>query len=262
MIVKTIRDKKTIESHFRKNTDYNIYSIGDLDDFFWMLTEWYVLYNEKNIEQIALLYSGNETPTLIGISDRNNSTMYELIEKLRSKLPEKFYAHFSGDIVKVFGEKNIIENYGMHFKMALREKDLLIKKEDRNITRLSVNDIEAIRSLYEISYPENFFDTRMLETGKYFGYYDKVKLIGVAGIHVYSEKYKVAALGNITIMPEYRGRSIGQKLTSALCLDLLGTVDNIGLNVYSENQAAISCYKKIGFEIAGEFCEYLIRNKK
>jgi len=145
--------------------------------------------------------------------------------------------------------------------MALNNKNLLIKEKDNNIKRLGMNDLARISELYDISYPDNFFDKRMLGTGKYFAYYDKEILTGVAGIHVYSEIYKVAALGNITILPEYRGRSIGQKLTSALCNDLLNTVDNIGLNVYSENQAAISCYKKIGFEIIGEYEEYLIQKQ-
>ncbi|MEP7145520.1 MAG: GNAT family N-acetyltransferase, partial [bacterium] len=186
--------------------------------------------------------------------------MYELVEKLKSRLPEKFYAHLSGDIINIFGNESILDNFGKHFKMALYRKEMLIDEEDKNIHRLGINDIEKIQQLYERSYPENFFDKRMLETGKYFGYFANGKLTGVAGIHVYSEKYKVAALGNITILPEYRGRSIGQKLTSALCNDLLETVDNIGLNVHSENHPAINCYKNIGFEIIGEFEEYLLTN--
>ena len=68
----------------------------------------------------------------------------------------------------------------------------------RNTRRLGESDIIQIKDLYDRSYPENFFDRRMLGTGKYFGYFEDGKLIAIAGIHVYSEKYRVAALGNIT----------------------------------------------------------------
>ena len=72
---------------------------------------------------------------------------------------------------------------------------------------MNTDDIEIIIGLYEESYPDNFFDKRMLETGKYFGYFENGKLIGIAGIHVYSAKYKVATLGNITIDPSQRGKA-------------------------------------------------------
>jgi len=84
--------------------------------------------------------------------------------------------------------------------------------------------------------------------------------VGIAVIHVYSERYKVAALGNITVHPGLRNRGIVEKLTSALFNDLLKTVDIVGLNMAQENKAALRCYEKVGFEVVGEYEEYLVRN--
>jgi predicted GNAT family acetyltransferase len=131
---------------------------------------------------------------------------------------------------------------------------------DKNIQRLSVKDIQMITDFYSVSYPYNWFDSRMLETNKYFGYFINNKLVGVAGIHVFSQKYKVAALGNIATHPDFRARQIGSKITSALCHDLQKIVDHIGLNVRSDNDFAIRCYKKIGFEIIGSYEECYLRN--
>lgn len=262
MNIKTLQDKKVIESHFRKNTDLHIYSIGDLDDFFWKFTSWFAYKSENNIEQIVLLYSGFDPPTFIALTDRKPELMKDFIEKVIPELPVKIYAHLSPGLIKVFGGKSIIKNFGKHYKMALKNKSLLQNTDYENIRRLNPKDYFKIKDLYDSNYPENFFDKRMLETGKYFGYFDKEELIGISGIHVYSEKYKVAALGNITTDINYRGRSIATKLTSVLCSDLLKTVDNIGLNVSIQNHAAITCYKKIGFEIIGEYEEYLLENMK
>ena len=253
-----LHDKKILESHFRKNTALNVYSIGDLDDFFWKHTKWYAIGQENNIEHVVLLYSGFNPPTLIALADRESDLMQELLEKLRPELPERIYAHLSPGLINAFGEKSIVKNFGKHYKMALKNEGKLLKEEDNNIKRLSSEDFDKLKILYDTSYPDNFFDKRMLETGKYFGYFEKGRLEGIAGIHVYSEKYRVAALGNITTDINYRGKSIASKLSSVLCRDLLNTVDDIGLNVSMENHAAVSCYKKIGFEIIGEYEEYLL----
>jgi ribosomal protein S18 acetylase RimI-like enzyme len=131
---------------------------------------------------------------------------------------------------------------------------------DKNIRKLSIEDLAIIKELYSVSYPQNWFDSRMLETNKYYGYFINYKLVGVSGIHVFSEEYKVAALGNIATHPDYRGQQIGYKLTSALCFDLQKCVDLIGLNVRSDNEYALKCYKKIGFEIIGTYDECCIKN--
>ncbi len=261
MNITTLQDKNIIEKHFRKNTDLNIYSIGDLDDFFWKYTNWYAIGPENDPEQIVLLYTGAELPTFLAITDNNIESMKSLIDQIQDKLPGRIYCHLSKGIIKAFGKDSEITDHGVYYKMSLKNKDMLIKDESGNIRRLSTDDIEIINRLYVESYPENFFDKRMLETGKYFGYFDNAKLIGIAGIHVYSHQYKVATLGNITISPSHRGKAICQKLTSALCLDLLLSVDNVGLNVSIKNISAVNCYKNIGFEIIGEYEEYLIQKK-
>jgi predicted GNAT family acetyltransferase len=83
-------------------------------------------------------------------------------------------------------------------------------------------------------------------------------LAGVAGIHVYSEEYRTAALGNIATHPDYRNKQIAYKLTSALCIDLMKNTDLIGLNVKADNEFAIRCYKKTGFEIVGRYDECIV----
>ena len=61
---------------------------------------------------------------------------------------------------------------------------------------ISVNDLDEVLFLYQISYPENAFDPKMLQTGQYVGYWKNNQLLCVGGVHVYSPTYGVAALGN------------------------------------------------------------------
>lgn len=63
-----------------------------------------------------------------------------------------------------------------------------------------------IESFFVIAYPKNWFDSRMVESDKYYGDFINDTLVGIAGIHVFSEAYKIAALGNIATHPAYRAQ--------------------------------------------------------
>lgn len=258
MDIRVLHDKSAILAFLRKSEELQIYSIGDLDDFYWPKTTWYSIIEGNIIESIALLYDGLNGPTLLLFYDADPGYSIELLRSIRSILPKIFYAHLSPGLTSVFGEENIIKNYGLHFKMILKSTPLEI--DDPNIRRMSVNDLPIIEDFYLKAYQGNWFDKRMLDTEKYFGYFAEGILAGISGIHVYSCKYKVAALGNIATLPEYRGRQIGFRLTSRLCNDLSKDIDLIGLNVKSDNEYAIRCYNKTGFEITGTYEECLIKN--
>ena len=142
--------------------------------------------------------------------------------------------------------------------MALTEPVRLAGVDTTTTVFLSLNDLPDILSLYERSYPGNWFDPRMLETGHYFGLRQGGQVASIAGVHVYSPTYGVASLGNITTDPAYRGHGFGRAVTARLCQSLLKTVDHIGLNVKADNQAAIHLYQQLGFEIIASYGEYMV----
>ncbi|MHC4559779.1 MAG: GNAT family N-acetyltransferase, partial [Planctomycetota bacterium] len=116
-------------------------------------------------------------------------------------------------------------------------------------------------SFFKKAYPGNFFEPRMLETNQYYGIRESDELISIAGVHVYSQRYKVAALGNITTHPNYRGRGYGTTVTAKVCKSLLREIDHIGLNVKADNTSAVRCYEKLGFEVVDSYGEFEIEPK-
>lgn len=258
MEIRLSRDKKEIYNFLSKSPALQLYLIGDLDDFYWPHTKWWALYDKKEIKSIALLYSGMDPSTLLLFYDDNQEYPRMLIKMILPGLPGKFNVHLSPGLIDVFGKENIIENYGQNLRMILTRPPEMI--DDENIRRLNMNDLDAMLNLYAEAYPGNWFDSKMVESGKYFGYYSEGSLVGVAGIHSWSAEYRIAALGNIATHPLHRGKQIAFKLTSVLCCDLAKNADIVGLNVKSDNLSAISCYKKTGFEIRSVYDECLIRN--
>jgi len=252
-----LHDKKVIERFFRKNPDLHIYSIGDLDDFFWPYTTWYSLLADDEPLAIALLYSGQELPTLLAFADPPE-IMLELIESIIHLLPVKFYAHLSPSVEDVFKDDYDLKSGGRHHKMALNDRTKAGQIDSSTVSPVSVAEGGALNKLYDGIYPGNWFDQRMLETGQYFGIRKNGSLVSVAGIHVYSENYRVAALGNVATHPAWREKGFGTLVTARLCQSLVEKIDHIGLNVKADNTRAISLYHKLGFEIIAEYGEFTI----
>jgi predicted GNAT family acetyltransferase len=195
---------------------------------------------------------------LLAIENDNLEDMFTLLKANLPLLPTKFYSHLSAGLEKILEKDYNLDHHGEHYKMHLAHPENLEKINTDDVETLGMENLKENKILYQASYPGNWFDPRMLETGQYVGIREKENLVCVAGIHVYSPDYKIAALGNITTQPELRGQGLGTTVTAGLCKQLLKTVDVIGLNVKSDNMPAIRAYEKIGFEVAAVYSEWMV----
>ncbi|MCH9024489.1 MAG: GNAT family N-acetyltransferase [candidate division Zixibacteria bacterium] len=250
-------NKKHLERHFQKDPVLFGYHQGDLDDFYFPDCQWAADYHQRaRIEELILIYSGLKTATVLalGLTDRFEQLLEETIELL----PKEFYCHFFKSCRSVFGKLYDEKPLGKFLKMKLIDRQkcesLALDKND-NIVRLELSHYQQLQELYEQAYPDNYFNNSMLETGKYFGYIIEQKLVAVAGVHVYSKKYKIAVLGNIATYEKFRSKGLATKVTAALVRELAGEGLLVALNVKSDNEAAIKCYAKLGFEKTHEYEE-------
>jgi GNAT superfamily N-acetyltransferase len=233
----------------------HLYSLGDLDDFFWPDTKWLALQSDGKIISIILLYYDIRTPVMLALNHRISYFKIKSFPSFKSILPHSLNGHLSLDFKQLLSRDFHIKSSGKHYKMGLIDPSLIHIRDTSGVNRLSSQDREELLTLYRISYPDNWFNERMLLTGQYYGIKKDGQLVSVAGVHVYSEKYRVAALGNITTHPSLRNRGYGEIVTAHLCKQLTHKVDHIGLNVHSGNLPAIRCYRKLGFEIRGKYEE-------
>jgi len=256
----SLHNKDRIYTFLKKDVSLHIYPIGDLDDFFWPFTNWYGLVDNGQLREVVLLYFGQSSPTLLALS-RNNARLHDLLEKIKPLLPPLFYAHLSPTVQAAFESTHSLTHHGKHQKMTLAEEATLPAAEQDEVQRISAAESDAVKSFYRTSYPGNWFDPRMLESGQYAGIKKRGKYVCIAGVHVYSTTYNVAALGNIATHPRYRDQGLATKVTAYLCRSLQREVGTIGLNVRVDNKPAIACYKKLGFKRVAEYHEYTIRKK-
>jgi GNAT superfamily N-acetyltransferase len=193
---------------------------------------------------------------LLGREDRANAGR-ALLRELAPRLPSRFYAHLIPGIVDLLGASVTIEPHGLHDRMILGERSHIGVVDTRAAQQLGPSDREELLGFYRQAYPSNWFDARMLETHSYFGVRHEGRLASVAGVHVVSRSYNVAALGNVATAPEHRGRGFARIATAVVC-KALDEIDAIGLNVESVNRGAIALYESLGFERVASYDEALV----
>ena len=164
----SLHDKHVIETFLRKNVYLHIYSLGDLDDFFWPYTTWYggEAADGQGLSALVLLYAGQSLPAVLALSEQGPA-MQELLRSLTNVLPARFYAHLSSGLEAVLTENYRLEPHGAHYKMGLGDRTRLQQWDGLDfaeIVRLGRADLDDVRELYRESYPENCFDPPQFTT--------------------------------------------------------------------------------------------------
>lgn len=254
MIIRSSHNKEELAAFFRRSPGIYLYLIGDLDDKFWNNCTWYSLSDDTGaIKAVALLFRLFDPPTFIAMSDDNDKDVIDLVNAISPQIPSRLYGHLSVGLLSQLTHIRVAKDHGEYQRMILEKTPVLY--QDSNIRSLTTDDVSMIEEFYKVAYPVNWFDISMLIKGRYMGYFDSGRLVAVSGTHIFSPEYGVSALGNIATHPDYRGRGIGEKLTSNLCYELAEHTDIIGLNVKAANSAAIRTYEKVGFKMLSAFDE-------
>lgn len=254
MKIVSLHSKEDIETVLRTNLPVHIYEIGDLDDFFWPFTTWYAGQHDNFNKEILLIYNSGNTPTLLAFaSDVNN--MQATLQSACHLLPTKMIGHLSSGCLKALEKYYTIDTHGTFVKMINSSPDMIKHVKNTEVIRLTMSDLPGLLSLYSEAYPSGWFDQRMLETKQFFGIKKENRIVSVAGIHVYSKHYRVAAIGNVVTHPDFRNKGYCTLCISRICSSLFETVDHIGLNVQKDNFAAIKCYERNGFRTIAEYQE-------
>jgi ribosomal protein S18 acetylase RimI-like enzyme len=254
-----LADKIRMAAYLRKFPAINLYHLGDLDPFFWPHTRWVSRMDEDTITALALIYTGEDPPVLLAILNQNEAEMRALLADLVHELPVQVYAHLSPGLETCFEGIYSLDSHGPHDKMELTDPGKVIEADTHQVIPLTLKDLPRMKTLYQAAYLESWFNPRMIETGQYVGIEDQAGLlVAVAGVHVYSPEFRVAALGNIATLPEHRGRGLAKMVTAGCCKLLLDTVDLVGLNVRSDNLPAIRAYQTIGFKKVGVYKEWML----
>lgn len=165
MPVISIHSPDQIERVLRRNLFVHLYELGDLDDFFWPYTIWYGMRDEAALQAVCLIYTGESLPVLLATHDDPGDAMRRLLHDALHLFPARLYAHLDPALVPLLADTYRIASHGLHWKMGLVDPSRLDQHAMGEVIKLAPTDRAQIEQLYAVSYPGNWFDPRMLETG-------------------------------------------------------------------------------------------------
>jgi len=240
-----VQDTEVLSRFFLTDPITNAYQLGDLDPAYFGSCRWFADRADDDMGAVALLYQGLSLPALLTTGDAD--VLAELLREVRNVLPERFQYQVADDHIDALELFFSLRTKARMLRMALRA-DAYIQPDDFgvNVVRLGHRDTAMIAELYQ-HYPDNFFEPYQLESGLYFGVKSGDRLVSIAGIHVVSEQYDVAAIGNLVTAPDSRGQGLATACTARLLDELFERVSLVALNTGESNEPAIRTFKRLGF---------------
>ncbi len=232
------------------------YMLGDLDPSYFRFTRWFVAGPKADTPTgVAMLYDGLRLPLLLTHGDP--ASLEVALQEALPHLPERIFLQIEDAHEAIVGRWYGLERLRAMLRMGLHREAYRPPEIDRSqVVALGHQDTAAIMGLFRF-YPDAFFEPYQLESKCYFGVRDRDELVAVAGVHIISEEFRVAALGNVLTHPEHRGKGLARACISRVLDSVFERVPCVGLNVLAENRRAQSTFASLGFEHHSDFLDGL-----
>jgi len=245
-----LTDKEAIRQRLRADRRWCVYALGDLTPRMFAKCEWFT-------PDLTLVLKDYGTSILFAHGTGSirealdHCTFPVHLQVQRDALEEiKRYA-------TVTNEKQMLR-MGLGLEGAEKKTRATESTENTDLKRLTGADVEALKNLYADGEatgesPDFFYDS-MVTDGVFFGVYEGDDLIAVTGTHLVSPDEGAAAIGNVYVRRDRRGRGLSRRTTAAVINALKG-IETIGLNVRADNAPAIRVYESLGFTLHCPFIE-------
>jgi ribosomal protein S18 acetylase RimI-like enzyme len=243
-----LTDKTQIRAILRRDPAWCVYAIGDLSPRMFPKCRWFA----PDLTMVLHDYG-----TSILFADGTGS-----IREALDHVTWPVHLQVQPDALGEIARHADVTNVKQMIRMAWAGGSTRVA--DR-VTRLGAADVPAIERLYadgkSTGESPDFFYASMVTDGVFFGVHKGEELIAAAGTHLVSREEGAAAIGNVYVRRDRRGRGLGRAVTAAVIHALAG-IDTIGLNVRADNDAAIRVYESLGFVRHCDFREALATSLK
>jgi GNAT superfamily N-acetyltransferase len=241
-----LTDKNEIRTRLRRDPAWSVYALGDLEPPMFPKTLWF----EPDLTLVVQDYG---TAILFAMGPGS-------VREALGSVSGPVHLQVKRDALDEVARHAAVSSPRLMWRMTWTG--------DRGVSpssvtsRLTASDVPALRALYadgdRSGESPDFFFSSMVADGVFHGIYEGPELVAVAGTHLVARAEGAAAIGNIYVRRNRRGRGLGRLVTTAVLGELAG-VETIGLNVRADNDAAVHLYESLGFARHCEFYEALAR---
>ena len=198
-----LTDKNQIRTILRRDPAWCVYALGDLSPRMFPKCQWF-------------------TPDLtLVLHDYGTSILFAMgtgsVREALDHVTWPVHLQVQPDALDEVARHATVTNEKQMLRMAWKGGSTRVS--DR-VTRLGANDVPAIERLYAdgeaTGESPDFFYPSMVTDGVFFGVYEGDDLVAAAGTHLVSREEGAAAIGNIYMRRDRRGRGLGRAVTAAV----------------------------------------------
>ena len=243
-----LNNKARILTYLETDRIYAAYAIGDLEPLFFAQSTWVGAEEAGRLQALALHFRGLKLPALFLMGDPNG--LRAILEN--TICPEQAYLTCRTEHLAMTHDFYAWDETIPMWRMVLEPVNFQPTKGD--CVRLTPAHSNQLTELYTLGGGIGF-STTQVQYGFFFGIFVERKLVAVAGTHLISANYGVAAVGNVFTHPDFRGQGYGTATSNAVVSELLEIgIPDIILNVGQDNSSAIRIYEQLGFKC---YCPFL-----
>ncbi len=227
----------------KKDLYENLVLIGDLFPPCLDLSDIFGVFEGNNLLSFFTVFKGFQVPSVV-ILNTSDAIMEFILSRLRSILPRQFVLVSSTIDATLLRQNFSLNDQSAEFCMVTNRTCALFHEADISFTHASTADLTHINAFYK---KNNTFPWNPIQLESQFYFFKKKKgfIIACGGTHF--ETPELAHLGNILVLPEFRGQSIGKNLVSTIGKEILKKKEIVSLFVAEDNFPAIRLYQKVGF---------------
>jgi len=243
-----LTSEPSILSFLQTDRFYSAYAIGDLEPGLFEQCTWVGAERAGEMQALVLHFRGLVPPALLLMGDTVG--LRSILEN--ASRPDEVYLTCRPEHLPMVREFYTWDEPTPMWRMVLRPERPA--PGEGECTRLLPADADRLSSLFTHGGGGAFSPAQMVQ-GVFYGVQSGDQIVPVAGTHLVSRTYGVAAIGNVFTHPDWRRRGYGMACTSAVVAELLEQgIQDIVLNVGQDNSAAIRMYERLGFQ---RYCPFL-----
>lgn len=250
-----ITDPELVRRYFEADPEVHLYGLADLDEPIWSTSRWWGLETDNELLAVVadIRLEGISTPIFYAQGRADDVDLVTLAGLVSDEIPDSCMAVLALGVVESLDHFRV-EPEGVFQRMVLRDHHAC--EAQAQAKRAGVGDLERLWNLIVREKSEiTFLSPTMLEEVDYRVATFEGEVVAMAGVHIYSERASVAAIGNVLTAADHRREGLASKLISDLCAELIRSVGLIGLNHRVGNMAAERCYEKLGFAAVHTYWE-------
>jgi RimJ/RimL family protein N-acetyltransferase len=156
-------------------------------------------------------------------------------------------AHMS--LLQRYYQPETAAGWGSVLRMAVTPASWSAHRDEppHPVQQLTAADVPALKAFYA-DYASGWFSEALFAQNLFFGAYEGAHLIAAGGTHVLAPRARLAVPGAILTAPHARRQGYATAIVSALVTQLYTQgFPLVVLNVFSDNEAAIRVYQRLGF---------------